>query len=108
MDNKHDQAPALWGADPRRTSVALIQLLEAGDQRGAATLIRMLSGHELRSVLLQQTANATLVFESVFDRVRESVLPGIAERSGRSRAEVTSTYLQGIVLGLAADEVGEP
>lgn len=92
---------------PRRLAVALLRLVETGDDAGARVLLAGLDAGQLRAVLLEQTQNVGLIFEGAFAEIVEQQLPAIAEARGLTRGDVVADYLDRVTLRFALAELGE-
>ncbi|WP_344972833.1 hypothetical protein [Streptosporangium fragile] len=71
-------------------------------------LAESLDAEQTRAVLLCQTANVSVLFESLFGTVAESRLPVLAALHGRTRDQVVADHLERLILRLALVEGEEP
>jgi hypothetical protein len=90
--------------EARRLALALIRLHEMSDRQGMASLVAGLDAEQARAVLLRQTENVSVLFESLFGTVVESVLPAIAALYGRTRDQVVADHLERLILRMALTE----
>ncbi|MEU3168959.1 hypothetical protein [Streptosporangium sp. NPDC006930] len=90
--------------DARRLALALLRLREAGDHHGVALLVASLDAKEARAVLLAQLENTSALLAGLFEEIRESRLPEIAERFGQPREQVVADHLASLIARLVLAE----
>jgi hypothetical protein len=90
--------------EPRQLALALLRLHEAGDREGVKLLTESLDAEQARAVLLCQTENTSVLLEGLFVEIKESLLPMIVERFGRTRDQVVDDHLNLIIMRLALVE----